>query len=372
MTNDLARTPLYQWHVDHEARMVEFAGWSMPIQYTSITEEHTATRERVTLFDVSHMGRFRFDGAENIALLDSLLTRRVDNLASGRIRYSLVTNDDGGILDDVLVYNMPASAEFGEAHLGMVVNASNRPKLVSWFTEHLSNHQASFRDETLDTAMIAIQGPKAMAVAQQLAEVDLNSMKYFSGVHGKFGNTTALISRTGYTGEDGIEITIRADVAEQVWSELMAAGKQHDICAAGLAARDTLRLEAAMPLYGHELSENISPAQTGLTFALDLEGRQFPGRDAILKMMSNKSLPVRIGMKLSGKRVPREEYTICDPAGKPIGKVTSGTFSPTLGCPIAMGYVAPQFASPGERLAIDIRGRMQEAEVVPLPFYKRS
>ena len=370
-TSKLARTPLNQWHVDNGARMVDFAGWSMPIQYSTITAEHIATRTAVTLFDVSHMGRFRFDGPDGLAFLDSLLTRRVDNLGIGKIRYSLVTNDAGGILDDVLAYHMP-SAEGGKSYAGMVVNGSNRLKLSAWFQEHIGSHKVVFRDETIDTAMIAVQGPKAMAVSQSLTEVDLTGLKYFTAEHGTFAGVRATISRTGYTGEDGIEVTVPAEFAEQTWNRLMAAGASDGIIAAGLGARDTLRLEAAMPLYGHELSENVTPAQTGLNFALNLDGRQFPGRDAIVAAKNDQATPCRIGLKLDGKRVPRDDYEICTPDGNAIGVVSSGTYSPTLDCPIAMGYVPTEHCENGKQLAINIRGKLHPADVVPLPFYKRS
>ena len=369
--SELARTPLHQWHVDHGGRMVDFAGWSMPIQYSTITAEHIATRTAVTLFDVSHMGRFRFDGPDRLKFLDSLLTRRVDNLAAGRIRYSLVTNDAGGILDDVLAYSMPGTGG-GDSYAGVVVNGSNRLKLAEWFQSHIKSYDVTFRDETLNTAMIAVQGPKAMDVAQSLTEIDLSGMKYFTAAHGTFAGAEAMVSRTGYTGEDGIEVTVPAAVAEAVWIRLMAAGADHGISAAGLGARDTLRLEAAMPLYGHELAEDISPAQTKLNFALDLDGRQFPGRDAIVAAANDPTTTRRIGLKLEGKRVPREKYEICDAAGTSIGVVSSGTFSPTFDCPIAMGFVASEHSTVGNKLSINIRGKQHSAEVVPLPFYKRS
>ncbi len=369
--SELSRTPLHQWHVDHGARMVDFAGWSMPIQYSTITDEHVATRNAVTLFDVSHMGRFQFAGPDGLKFLDSLLTRRVDNLAVGKIRYSLVTNDAGGILDDVLAYHMPAS-DGGESYAGMVVNGSNRLKLAEWFQDHIGDHDVTFRDETLDTAMIAVQGPNALAVSQSLADVDLVAMKYFTVTHGAFADASAMICRTGYTGEDGIEITVPAAAAEAVWNRLMTAGTQYGICAAGLGARDTLRLEAAMPLYGHELSESITPAQTGLGFALNIEGRQFPGRDAIAAAVDDPSTLCRIGLKLEGKRVPREEYEICDATGAAIGIVSSGTYSPTLDSPIAMGFVPKEHASVGSMLSINIRGKHHPAAVVTLPFYKRA
>ena len=373
MTCSLAETPLHGWHAEHGARLVDFAGWSMPVQYTSITEEHLATRQHVTLFDVSHMGRLRFDGADASAFLDGLVTRQVGNLAPGRIRYSLVTQEDGGILDDVLVYHLKDPN--GQSFHWMVVNASNREKIVKWIEAKMSPElDVTFDDHTTQTAMIAVQGPQAMGIAQQLlSEIDLAALRYYRGqVVSRPNQSDWLVSRTGYTGENGVELVVPAEEAVQVWERLMSLGQNESIAAAGLGARDTLRLEAAMPLYGHELSDQINPIQAGLNFAVDVENRSFPGRDAIQQAMNDPNLPRRIGLKLSGKRVPRQHYPVVDSAENVIGEVTSGTYSPTLDCPIAMAYVEPAHSELGTSLAVDIRGRKEPAEIVPLPFYQRS
>ncbi len=373
MTCSLAETPLHAWHAAHGGRLVDFAGWSMPVQYTSITEEHLATRQHVTLFDVSHMGRLRFDGADVSRFLDGLLTRQVADLAPGRIRYSLVTQDDGGILDDVLVYHLQDPD--GQSFHWMVVNASNREKIVKWIDAQISSElDVTYTDHTTQTAMIAVQGPQAMNVAQQIiSDVDLAAMRYYRGqIVGRPNQNHWLVSRTGYTGENGVELVVPADEAVDVWEQLMSLGQSESIAAAGLGARDTLRLEAAMPLYGHELSEEINPIQAGLGFAVDVENRNFPGRDAIQNALVDANLPRRVGLKLSGKRVPRQHYATLNAAGNTIGEITSGTYSPTLDCPIAMAYVAPAHSQPGEHVSVDIRGRTEPAAVVPLPFYQRS
>ncbi len=370
MSTTLRKTPLYDWHVARGARMVDFGGWSMPVQYTSIVEEHNTCRGAIALFDVSHMGRFRFDGADAEKFLDGLCTRRIAGMAVGKIGYSLLCNEAGGILDDILVYHLAAAG--GGSYFWMVVNASNREKIAAWIEQHLpGGGDVRFEDHTLKTAMIAVQGPRAIDAAQVLTDVPLADMRYYTGTPGAFAGQTAMLSRTGYTGEDGVEVTVAAEAAARVWEALMQAGDDSGIGPAGLGARDTLRLEAAMPLYGHELSEQIGPIQAALGFAVNLQDREFIGRSAMEKQKQDPTLPKRIGLKMSGRRVPREHFAVFHGDEK-VGEVTSGTFSPTLTRPIAMAYVHPHLASEGTTLSIDIRGRREPARVVPLPFYKRT
>jgi aminomethyltransferase len=369
MTSDLARTPLYHRHVALGARMVDFAGWSMPVQYTSIVDEHQATRTACGVFDVSHMGRLHFAGSGAEALLDRLLTRRVAGLAAGKIRYSLVTNEQGGILDDVLIYRLadPTGASFFQ----LVVNASNRAKIVAWIEPHLTQAgDVRMTDTTLGTSMIAVQGPRALEIVQPLVGVRVDEMPYYTGVVADVLAQRAIVSRTGYTGEDGCELIVAASAAGELWDRVLADGKNRGALPAGLGARDTLRLEAAMPLYGHELNENIDPIQAGLGFAVNVKDRDFIGRDAIASKLNDASLPRRIGLELAGKRVPREHYGVFD-GERQVGEVSSGTFSPTLQRPIAMAYVEPGSAAVGRELAVDIRGKREPARVVELPFYKR-
>ena len=381
MDAPLLRTPLYDWHVSHGGRMVDFAGWAMPVQYTSIIEEHMAIRSAVGIADISHMGRLRFEGPGAAVFLAELLTRRVADMELGQIRYSLVTNDAGGILDDVLVGYYHNS--HGQPFFLVVVNAGNRAKIVDWVRGHLPPERAErpgeeivWNDVSRLWAMFAIQGPRSVELLQPLVDVDLQSMRYYRGeqaliLHPAAKRQGAIISRTGYTGEDGFELSLGASIARGVWEALMELGRPLGAVPAGLGARDTLRLEAGMPLYGHELSEQIDPFQAGLGFACHLVGYDFPGRDALLRLQSQPSKLVRIGFEMSGKRAARQGCPILS-GGQPIGQVTSGSYSPTLGRPIGMGYVAPKFSQPGTELQIDIRGRVEPARVVALPFYRRD
>ncbi len=360
--------------------MVEFAGWSMPIQYTSIIEEHRTIRSAVGIADISHMGRLRFEGPGAAVFLAELLTRRVADMELGQIRYSLVTNDEGGILDDVLVGYYHNS--HGQPFFLVVVNAGNRTKIVDWVRAHLPperaerpGHEIIWADVSRLWAMIAVQGPQSVELLQPLVDVDLHSMRYYRGaqvgiLHPAAKRQGGIISRTGYTGEDGFELSLGASIAPGVWEVLMELGKPLGVVPAGLGARDTLRLEAGMPLYGHELSEQINPFQAGLGFACHLVGYDFPGRDALLRIQRQPPAFVRAGMELSGKRVARQGCAILV-GGEPIGAVTSGSYSPTLDKPIAMGYIPPALAQPGADVQVDIRGRLEPARLVELPFYSR-
>jgi len=369
MTSTLAQTPLHGWHASHGGRLVDFAGWSMPVLYTSIVAEHNATRSAAGLFDVSHMGRIRFEGPAAESFLERIVTRRVAGMLAGQIRYALVTNDAGGVLDDVLVYHLTHSR--GASYYQLVVNASNREKIAAWLHDHRDGAEVEIHDATLETAMIAVQGPRALEIVRPLASVDPAKLAYYHGAECELIGTSGLISRTGYTGEDGCELIVPAEAALTPWEALYEAAQAIGGGAVGLGARDTLRLEAGMPLYGHELSEEIDPLQAGLSFAVNLKDRTFPGSDALAKRKADTSAPVRVGLELAGKRVPREGYAVLA-NDQPIGRVTSGTFSPTLNRPIAMAYVDRAQAAAGTELIVDIRGAREPARVVELPFYKRA
>jgi aminomethyltransferase len=353
------RTPLYDWHVAQGARIVDFAGWDMPIQYSTIIDEHTAARSAAGLFDISHMGRLSFGGPDALALIQHVWTNNAATMKDMQARYGLVCNELGGIRDDVLVYKWP----YGYA---MVVNAANRPKIIEWLHQHKGSRQVDINDQTTTTAMIAIQGPKAVAMCQALTEADASKLAYYHATPTRYRDKGCVVSRTGYTGEDGLEFMVPAALAVSLWEDLLARGARP----CGLGARDTLRLEAAMPLYGHELSEEIDPFQAGLAWAVKMDKGDFIGRAALERRRNEAGLPIRVGLELQGKRLAREGADIRH-QGAVVGRVCSGTFAPTLHKAIAMAYVARTAAAVGTALEIDIRGKVEAARVVPLPFYKR-
>jgi aminomethyltransferase len=361
--SSLKRTPLFDWHQSHGARLVEFGGWTMPVQYANITDEHTAVRQRVGLFDISHMGRLTFDGPGVLDWLERSTTNHVAKLAELQIQYSLLGNARGGVIDDILVYRQPF------AYL-VVCNASNRERVTAQLSALRGNAQGNFVDRTLDTAMIAVQGPRALETVQPLFDQPLEPVRYYHFTMGRLlGRVTAIASRTGYTGEDGFELIVGAGAAEEVWNALLESGRSHAIQPCGLGARDTLRLEAAMPLYGHELADAIDPFSAGVGWAVKLDKGHFVGCETLRALKANPP-QTRIGLVLDGKRIARQGAAVF--AGdQPIGQVTSGTFSPTLQQSIAMALVAPNLAGPSATLAVDVRGHREAARVAKLPFYKR-
>jgi len=361
--------------------MVEFAGWSMPVQYTSIIEEHATTRNAVGLCDITHMSHFRFEGPGAGEFLGNVLTRRIGDLTPGHLRYSLVTNDQGGILDDVLVGHFHDAK--AQPFYVVVANGVNRLKLVDWFNAHLPKELAqrpgqevAYWDVTRLWAMIAIQGPRALDLLRPFVDADLDEMPYYTGteisiLHPAGQRQGGIISRTGYTGEDGFEFILGVGVAPGVWQALLDAAEPFGGLPTGIGARDTLRLEAGMPLYGHELTEQINPFEARLDFACELYNLDYPGRDALLRLKDEPLRRKRIGLELAGRRAARQGCPIVA-EGRQIGQVTSGTYAPTLQKPIAMGYVSPEFSRRGTELAVDIRGRTHPARVTKLPFYRRS
>ena len=350
--------------------MVPFAGWEMPIQYSSIVSEHQACRSSAALFDVSHMGRIKFEGDHSAHLLDRLLTRQVTNLPTGRVRYALVCNEEGGVLDDVLVSNLETPSG-GQFHL-LVVNASNRVKIFQWIEKYVNDFPSvTVSDRTELTAMIAVQGPLAMTVCKKLFRSDPSRLKYYRSVVTDQFSKPVIVSRTGYTGEDGLELIVRAEEANRVWENILLAGRDEKFVPAGLGARDTLRLEASMPLYGHELSESIDPLSVGLGFACDLDGRTFCGDVALRNIERSGPSTTRVGLRPEGKRPAREGCAVLSEQGESIGVVTSGGPSPTLGYPIAMAQIDADY-SDQDKFQVDIRGNITPAVKVAMPFYKRS
>lgn len=360
------QTPLYAWHVAGGGRIVDFAGWSMPVLYTSIIDEHQAVRSAAGLFDISHMGRLQFRGPGAVAFLGNLVTCPVASLSPGRVRYGLVTNADGGILDDVLVYKVDDEA------VDLVVNASNREKLNRWFADHHDGSTVEVTDRTFDLAMLALQGPRVREWLAPHLEREAADIGYYRFVESAIFGIPARVSRTGYTGEDGFEFIIPAERAAEVAGALGDLGEESGgtrVQPCGLGCRDTLRLEAGMPLYGHELSETIDPITAGLGFAVSKK-KSFAGSDAIAEIRTAGSHETRVGLRLEGRRIAREGTTVL--AGqRRIGTVTSGTLSPTLGASIAMAYVETPDSAPGRELTVDLKGKPVRATVVELPFYRR-
>jgi aminomethyltransferase len=362
-TESALKTPLFDWHESHGGRIVEFGGWMMPVLYSSIVEEHHAVRRRVGLFDISHMGRLTFDGPESLPWLEHVTTNNIAKLHENQIQYSLMANGGGGLIDDALVYRLP----YGYV---LVCNASNRSHVLAQLERHRESRTARLTDRTADTAMIAVQGPAALDTLQPLFNGPLAGVKYYHLTMGRvLEDVDAVVSRTGYTGEDGFELIVGASSAERVWTALLESGKSHGILPCGLGARDTLRFEAAMPLYGHELNETVTPYAAGLGWAVKLEKGEFVGRDALTETKA-RSGQTRVGIRLDGKRIARQGAEVFRD-GQPAGLVTSGTFAPTLEQSLAMAMVDPGSASPGTPLTVDVRGRSEPARVVKLPFYRR-
>ncbi len=376
----MLRTPLYDWHVKHSGKMVDFAGWEMPLLYnregqpSGITEEHHQVRKSGGIFDVSHMGRVKVTGRHSRRFLERLCTRRVSDMTGGQCRYSLVCNERGGVRDDVLVY------KFDDDDWMLVVNASNREKLLGHFDAIKSDLVVKIDDQTKSTAMVAIQGPKVMELIGKFSR-EVPTLKRYRFATKNLLIVKLVISRTGYTGEDGVEVILPSNMVGMAMGLVL---KDVDITKpdallkpAGLGARDTLRLEAGMPLYGHELGEDVDALASGLDFAMNLDkdqderGEKFVGCDALKKIQAEGGPRKKlVGLMIDGKRTARQSMTITK-GGTAIGVVTSGCLSPTLGASIAMGYVDRECAENGTALTIDTgKGATLEAKVSPMPFYK--
>ncbi|MFP4143930.1 MAG: glycine cleavage system aminomethyltransferase GcvT [Phycisphaeraceae bacterium] len=365
----MKRTPFYQFHADHGARFVDFAGWEMPLLYTSIIEEHEQVRNSGGLFDVSHMGRVRFSGKDARRLLERLVTRRVSDMKEGTCRYAMVCNEQGGVRDDVLVYR------YRDDWL-MVVNASNREKLLGHFQQVKGDLSAKIDDQTEKTAMVAAQGPKVMETIGRFSS-EVPSLRKFHFAQKNLMIAKLTISRTGYTGEDGVEVILPASMASMA-IKLLAQGEAGEVIKpAGLGARDTLRIEAALPLYGHELDEETDPFAAGMGWVVNLDkdedehGEPFVGQAALRKVKTEGPAKKLIGLKMDGRRTPRQGAKVLVGDAER-GTVTSGCLSPTLGYPIAMAYVEPGCCEAGDAVAVDFGRRTGEAEVVKLPFFKRQ
>jgi aminomethyltransferase len=357
------KTALNAKHRALGAKMVEFGGWDMPVQYEGILAEHACVRERVGLFDLQHMGRLRLTGPDRARALDRFLTNDVQGTPPGRARYAVVTNEQGTAIDDAIYYVLPES-------IILVVNASNREKVLAWIKPRLQG-DVTLTDETHRWAMIAIQGPKSRDVLQPLCDTDLNEIKYYRCAGGMVLGEPCFIARTGYTGEVGYELVFDATQSEWMWDSLTKHGASHGIKPIGLGARDTLRLEAGMALYGHELDEETNPLEAGLDFAVKLEGDGFYGRDALRKVRDEGPRRKLVGFELPGGRIAREKASVFF-KGEHVGKVTSGTKSPTLGKVIAMAYVPRALADEKTGWEVEVGGKRWPMTPASLPFYSNT
>ena len=360
-SGELYRTSLHSIHLAAGARLVPFGGWAMPVQYQSILAEHRAVREGAGLFDLSHMGRLYFEGEGGLDLLQSLSTNDVRSLAPSRAQYGLLCNEQGGVLDDTVAYNLVDK-------LLLVVNASNRLKVLSWLDQQPGGDRGAVHDATFETVMIGLQGPLAEEILRSLTAVNLSSLRYYASVQGPVGGVEALIARTGYTGEDGFELIVAAEQGPRLWDLLAACQEPVRPTLCGLGARDTLRLEAGMPLYGHEITESTHPYEAGLGRVVKLEKGEFSGRAALAALSAE--LPARrlVGFQMIDNAVPRQGYRV-EANDKAIGEVTSGTFSPTLKRNLGLAYVPPELAEPGSAIDVVVRDQPRRATVVALPHY---
>ncbi|WP_298458856.1 glycine cleavage system aminomethyltransferase GcvT [uncultured Cellulomonas sp.] len=375
----LRRSPLHDEHAALGATLTPFAGWSMPLRYAGDRAEHLAVRTAAGLFDLSHMAEIEVAGPGAAAALDHALVGHLSAVAVGRARYTMICAPDGGVLDDLVVYRT------GTDSFLVVANAANAGVVLSELTQRAQGSGARVTDASAATALIAVQGPRAAAVVTSLAAAGdveaVTSLRSSAGLPATVAGVPALVARTGYTGEDGFELFVPAASAAALWRGLLAAGAPHGLVPAGLAARDTLRLEAGMPLYGHELDRTTTPYDAGLgrvvrlgTIGPDGAPRAFVGRDALAARSAAVPDRVLVGLQGLGRRAARAGHRVVrapDALDDVVGRVTSGAPSPTLGYPVAMAYVVPDAAAPGTDLAVDVRGRAEPVRVVPLPFYRR-
>lgn len=361
-STDSKKTAFHDHHVSAGARMVDFAGYRMPIQYSGITDEHLAVRENVGLFDLSHMGEFEVSGPGALQFLQKTTTNNVADLQPGQIQYTCMTRPDGGIIDDLLVYRLP------DRYM-LVVNAANISKDFNWLRDHLEG-DAALENRSEVISLLAVQGPNAQKLLSEVTDYDLDGMPYYTSDTAAICGRRVLFSRTGYTGEDGFEIYIEPDDTEALWQGITEVGRNQGLKPIGLGARDTLRLEMKMALYGNDIDESTNPIEAGLSWICYLD-KEFIGRDAVAAVKKEKPARRLVCLELEGRVVPRHGYDIVE-GDKVIGRVTSGTQSPSLQKPIALGYVPRNKSKSGSTVEIAARGKTFPATVVKPPFYKNA
>lgn len=365
-TENLKKTPLNAAHRGLGGKMVDFGGWDMPVQYPAgVIEEHMATRTRAGLFDVSHMGEIWVEGPDAIPFVNGLTTNDVTKLVDGQAHYSAFPNETGGVVDDLLVYR------FAQDRLLLVVNAGTTEKDWAWVSGHKASEDVTLRNASAEYCQIAIQGPKALGILQQLTETELEPIKYYHFTTGKVDGVESIISRTGYTGEDGFEVYAAAEKAEQLWNKMLETGKDEGILPCGLAARNTLRLESAMSLYGHELDDDISTLEANLGWITKIDKGNFVGREDLVALKAAGLKRKLAGFEMKEPGIARDGFDVYVGDEK-VGIVTSGSPAPFLKKNIGLAFLPPEFANVGQEIKIDVRGKRLAAEVVPTPFYKRD
>lgn len=371
MSEDLKTTPMTERHIELGARMVPFAGWKMPVQYEGVIAEHNTVRNQAGLFDLCHMGQFLITGPDALAFLQFTTTNDLSTLEPGEAKYTFLSNPEGGVIDDIIVYRNPE----GEEGYVACMNAANAAADVAWWTKkqaERSDFNVTLEDISPKTGMIAIQGPNAQAITAKVTDKNLDDIAEFTWDHATIAGVETMTARTGYTGEDGFEFYADRDKIATIWDALLEAGKEDGLVPVGLGARDTLRLEARMPLYGQELGMEISPYEAGLGWAVNLKKGDFVGRDAMAEVKENKPTRKAVGFKYLGKGgAPRTGYPVAV-GGEEIGEVTSGTFSPTLGENIGLALIKTEHAKVGNEFDVIVRGKPVPAVQVKTPFHKRE
>ncbi|HHT27496.1 MAG TPA: glycine cleavage system aminomethyltransferase GcvT [Firmicutes bacterium] len=350
------RTPLYEAHVAAGARMIEFAGWEMPVQYTGVLEEHKTVRRYAGLFDLSHMGELFISGPDALEALQYLTTNDAAKIDVGQAQYSLLCLPTGGIVDDIVIYRL-------EDGYMVVVNAANSDKDVEWIQSRLRG-DVTFENRSANTALLAVQGPLAAEILAKLTTTDLDALYSFEACRGQVAGVDAIISRTGYTGEDGFELYFDDQYAVQLWTELLRVGTPLGMAPVGLGARDTLRLEAKLSLYGNDLDENTTPLEAGLSYFVRFEKEEFIGREALLEQKAEGIRRKLVGFVMQERGIPRHGYPLLSASGEKVGVVTSGSVSPSTGKEIGLGYVQSELAVPGETIYVEMRGKARAAEII--------
>lgn len=358
------RTPLYDTHRALGARMVEFGGWEMPVQYSGILAEHQAVRTKAGLFDLSHMGEIEVLGPRALEVCQGLLVTDVARVELWQAQYSLLCYPDGGIVDDIIVYRL------AEDHYFFCVNAANISKDFEWLTRH-NRGRATVIDRSAEYALIALQGPLASTILQRLTALNLSQVRRYWSSTGEVAGVAAIVARTGYTGEDGFELFVSAPRGVEVWNACLAAGRTEGVVPIGLGARDTLRLEAGYLLYGNDIDAQTTPLEAGLQRLVQFNKGTFLGYEALLQQQAAGIKKQLVGIKMDEPGIPRHGYTLWHGEHN-VGAVTSGTQSPSLGVGIALGYIPPMYAAAGTMLAVEIRGRHARAQIVKRPFYRKG